>query len=199
MRSVHPRSPQAAPTRPGEPSRRDGLRRREPGRRQRQPLRAVAAEVDLCPCVGAAAFEGEDDACTELGVEQALADAQRSAVPSPADAVRLCVPATAGPPPGLRLGSDRPLRCMEFRAANVGSGSSHVEQPNALPATKESANQASLGVRRVARAGGHRPLRSAGQPTSQVVQARSSMDRTLRSPVHCHPYPIPLPSMRMVI
>jgi len=42
-------------------------------------------------------------------------------------------------------GSDRQLTGNVFRRVDDRCGSSHVEQPNALPATKESANQASLG------------------------------------------------------
>jgi hypothetical protein len=47
------------------------------------------------------------------------------------------------------------------------------------------------GVCRVAWADGHCRLRSAGQPTSQVLQARSSTDRTLRSPLHAIRQPSP--------
>ena len=51
--------------------------RRQFGVFQCQPLHAGAtAEIDLHPCIITAAFGGDDDADTELGVLNRLADAQ---------------------------------------------------------------------------------------------------------------------------
>ena len=52
------------------------VHRRQLCNREREPLHAVAAEVDLRPCVVAQALERDDHAFAELGVEHALAGVQ---------------------------------------------------------------------------------------------------------------------------